>query len=251
MAISGGGLGAGPAARAVADAGPTARAVADLTRKVTGPVPGGMDGLRLVPVPLVPEIRLYLAEDSIVWWARMEAEAGAAMTAPFWASAWAGGQAVARYVLDHPQVVRGRRVLDVASGSGLVAIAARLAGASSVIANDIDPYAIAAVTLNARANGVALLTQLGDILDGSGGDADLVLVGDLCYDAAITERAMPFVDRVVARGGLVLIGDPGRGHLPGDALETVTSYRMSMDSSIGAFIDAERRRTHVLRPRPA
>jgi predicted nicotinamide N-methyase len=228
-----------------------ARAMADLTHKVAGPVPGGMDGLRLVSAPLVPEVRLYLAEDSIVWWARMEAEAGTALSAPFWASAWAGGQAVARYVLDHPETVRGRRVLDVASGSGLVAIAARLAGARSVTANDIDPYSIAAVMLNAKVNRVTLSTHLGDLLDESGGDAELVLVGDLFYDDAIAAKALAFIDRVTARGGRVLVGDPGRGHLSGDSMETVTSYRMPADPFVGAFIDAERRRTDVLRPRLA
>ena len=106
----------------------------------------GLDRLRLVEAPLVPEVRLYLAEDAIVWWARMEAQTGGVLTAPFWATAWPGGQAVARYVLDHPVTVAGRRVLDVASGSGLVAIAAGLAGAAAITANDIDPYALAAIT---------------------------------------------------------------------------------------------------------
>ena len=111
-------------------------------------------GSGLVGTPFVPEVRLHLAEDAIVWWARMEAAAGHALPAPYWASAWAGGQALARHLLDHPELAAGRRVLDLAAGSGLVAIAAALAGADEVVANDIDPYAVAAVTLNARANRV-------------------------------------------------------------------------------------------------
>src|SRR5215468_6831391 len=151
------------------------RAVAYLHGELIAPNQPGLDGLRLVEAPLVPEIRLHLAQDAIVWWARMEAEMGAVLTAPFWATAWPGGQAVARYVLDHPVTVAGRRVLDVASGSGLIAIAAGLAGAAAVTANDIDPYALAAITLNAKANGVTVSTSPGDVLDGDGDDAEVVL----------------------------------------------------------------------------
>src|SRR5687767_3221149 len=113
--------------------------VADETERALAPPVGGLDGLRVVRVPLVPEVRLHLAEDAIVWWAKMEAKAGAVLAPPFWASAWLGGQAVARYVLDHPEVALGRRVLDLAAGSGVAAIAAKLAGAAAVTANDIDP----------------------------------------------------------------------------------------------------------------
>ncbi|GIH17415.1 class I SAM-dependent methyltransferase [Rugosimonospora africana] len=184
----------------------------------------GLDRLRLVEAPLVPEVRLHLAEDAIVWWARMEAETGGAMAAPFWATAWPGGQALARYVLDHPRTVAGRRVLDLASGSGLVAIAAGLAGAASVTANDIDPYALAAIGLNARANDVTVLVSPGDLLDGDGDPADVVLAGDVFYSRAIAERIWPFLRRAAARGALVLVGDPGREHLPGEHLTTVASY---------------------------
>ena len=103
-----------------------------------------MDGLHLTSVPLVPEVRLFLAEDPTIFWARLEADAGRKLPAPYWASAWSGGQALARYVLDHPHVVADRRVLDLATGSGIVAIAAALAGARSVTANDTDPQALAA-----------------------------------------------------------------------------------------------------------
>src|SRR5436305_5723974 len=127
------------------------------------------DGVRLVSLAFVPEIRLYLADDAIVLRARMEAQVGPGLT-PFWANAWAGGQALARYVLDHPHVVAGRRVLDVACGSGLTAIAAAKAGAARVTANDIDPYALGAVALNAQANSVTVMVDEGDLLDGDGGD---------------------------------------------------------------------------------
>jgi predicted nicotinamide N-methyase len=225
---------------------PTERALADLERKLLASADDSMDRLRLATVPFVPEIRLYLAEDSIVWWARMEAEAGGRLAAPFWASVWAGGQAVARYVLDHPAQVAGRRVLDIASGSGLVAIAAALAGAERVVANDIDPYALAAITLNAPVNGVYVDEQDGDLLDGDGGDADIVLAGDVFYDAPMAERVGPFLARAAARGARVLVGDPGRAYLPEEGLETVTSYQVPMAD---AFPYAELTRVNVLQPR--
>jgi predicted nicotinamide N-methyase len=223
----------------------TGYALADLERKVLAPEATGIDRLRLVEVPLVPEVRLYLAEDAIVWWARMEAEAGVSLAAPFWASAWAGGQGVARYVLDHPSAVAGLRVLDLASGSGLAAIAAGLAGAAAVTANDIDPYALAAITLNAKANAVAVTGSYGDLLDGDGGDVELVLAGDVFYSRAMTERVLPFLERVVARGAQVLIGDPGRDFLPEDRLEVVASYQAP---TAGAFSDSEIKQIKILRP---
>lgn len=197
-------------------------------------------------MPFVPEVRLHLADDAIVWWARMEAEAGKVLPPPFWASAWAGGQAVARYVLDHPETVAGRRVLDLASGSGLVAIAAGLAGAAEVTANDIDPYALAAITLNARANGVAVTAAYGDLLDGEGDESQLILAGDVFYSRPLAERMLTFLERVVARGVDVLVGDPGRAYLPSDRLEKVTSYRVP---TIEAFADAEIKQVEVLQPR--
>ena len=184
----------------------------------------GLDRLRLVGTPLVPEIHLHLAQDAIVWWARMEAQTGGVLAAPFWATAWPGGQAVARYVLDHPPIVAGRRVLDVASGSGLVAIAAGLAGARTVTANDIDPYALAAITLNAKANRVSVSTRSGDLLDGDGGPAEVVLAGDVFYNPVIAARMWPFLRRAAARGAQVLVGDPGRGQLPRNRFRTLATY---------------------------
>jgi len=203
--------------------------LAYLETELHAPQVFGLDRLRLVQAPFVPELRLLLAEDAIVWWARMEADAGAALTAPFWATAWPGGQAAARYILDHPATVAGRRVLDLASGSGLVAIAAAKAGAATVAANDIDPYALAAITLNAQANGVAVTTRPGDLLDGDGEDAEVVLAGDVFYHEALAQRILPFVTRAAARGASVLIGDPWRKYLRLDRLTTVASYPAPAD----------------------
>jgi predicted nicotinamide N-methyase len=167
------------------------------------------------------------------------------MPPPYWADAWAGGQALARYVLDHPDVVAGRTVLDVASGSGLVAIAAAAAGAAAVTANDIDEYALAAIALNAHANGVAVNVTRSDLLDGDGGDAEVVLAGDVFYSEAMAGRVLRFLERAAARGARVLVGDPGRAFLPQDRLDVVATYRVSM---IGAPEDAEIRQAFVLQP---
>jgi predicted nicotinamide N-methyase len=201
-----------------------ADAIAYLERELAAPNASGLDRLHLVQVSLVPEVRLHLAEDAIVWWARMEADAGTALAAPLWATAWPGGQALARYMLDRPVTVAGKRVLDVASGSGLVAIAAALAGAATVTANDIDPYALAAITLNAAVNGAAVSTLSGDLLDGDGGDADVVLAGDAFYSDALAQRMWPFLHRAAARGARVLVGDHGRRHLPRERMTITASY---------------------------
>jgi predicted nicotinamide N-methyase len=203
------------------------------------------DALRMSEVPLVPEIHLFLAEDPMLLWARLEAEAGHTMPAPFWASAWTGGQALARYVLDNPEIVAGRRVLDLASGSGLVAIAAAMAGASSVTANDIDEYAIAAIDANANANGVPVTCDPNDLTCGDGGDAEVVLAGDALYNPEIAALVLPFVDRAVARGATVLFGDPGRGYAPEGSFRTLATYHLP---TMGAAEDAQNERTSVLTP---
>ncbi|MFG1777439.1 class I SAM-dependent methyltransferase [Micromonospora sp. NPDC049051] len=225
--------------------GATADALIELEREIDAPG-GGLDRLGLVRIPFVPEVRLHLAEDAIVWWARMEAHAGHALPPPYWASVWAGGQALARHLLDHPDLAAGRRVLDIAAGSGLVAIAAALAGAERVVANDIDPYALAAVTVNARANHVTVAATCGDLLDSEPDGTDLLVAGDVLYDATMAARVLPFLRRAAATGADVLVGDPGRGHLPPGVLATVASYPVpttepSVDSSV--------RRVQVLRPR--
>lgn len=214
---------------------------------LSGPADAGLDRLRLAEAPLVPEVRLLLAEDAVVLWARLESEAGLDLPPPFWATAWAGGQALARYVLDDPSVVAGRRVLDIASGSGLVAIAAAKAGAAAVVANDVDPYAVAAVGANAAVNGVELALSSVDLLDGDGSDIEIVLAGDVLYNPAVAARMLPFLARVAAHGGRVLVGDPDRGHLPGSWLEPVATYRTSVR---GAPEDAQHDVTSVLSARP-
>jgi predicted nicotinamide N-methyase len=203
------------------------------------------DALRMAEVPLVPEIHLFLAEDPMLLWARLEAKAAITLPAPFWASAWTGGQALARYVLDNPQLVAGRRVLDLASGSGLVAIAAAMAGAASVVANDIDEYAIAAIDANANANGVTVRCDSADLTGGDGGDAEVVLAGDALYSAELAAVVMPFADRVLARGAAVLFGDPGRGYAPEGSLRTLATYHLP---TMGAAEDAQHERTSVLAP---
>lgn len=182
---------------------------------------------RLVPVPFVPEIRLRLAEEAIALWERTESARGEGdLPPPFWGFAWAGGQAVARYVLDRPELVAGRQVLDLAAGSGLVAVAAALAGAASVTAAEIDPYAVAAITLNAEANGVAVTARRADLLDGDGAPAEVVLAGDVFYQRSMAGRVLPFLRRARSRGALVLVGDPQRAYLPKEHFAAVATYRV-------------------------
>ncbi|GLZ28333.1 50S ribosomal protein L11 methyltransferase [Lentzea sp. NBRC 105346] len=173
------------------------------------------------PVPMVPEIVLHSAAEAMDLWALTERE-----QPPFWAFPWAGGQALARYVLDHPETVRDQTVLDLASGSGLVAIAAALAGAARVIANDVDPLSLAAIALNAQANNVHIELLEGDQLAGDAGGADVVLAGDAFYDRDITERVMPFLRRASAgvRQCRVLVGDPERAHLPRSQFTALVRY---------------------------
>jgi predicted nicotinamide N-methyase len=218
-----------------------------LARPTAASTDAGLDGLHQVPVHLVPEIRLHLADDAILVWARMEAEAGMTLPAPFWASAWLGGQALARYIIDHPETVAGRRVLDFASGSGLVGIAASLAGASEVIANDIDPYAIAAIEMNARVNAVTIAVSCDNLLDGDDADTDgvdVILAGDVFYSESMARAVLPFLERASARGADVLIGDPGRVALPGGRLRIVATYPAA---NAGTLADAELEQIHVLR----
>lgn len=205
------------------------------------------DGLRLVRPSFVPEIRLYLADDAIVFQARLEDRFGPVPN-PFWTNAWAGGQALARYVLDHPEVVAGRSVLDVASGCGLGAIAAARVGAATVTANDIDPNALAAVAMNAEANAVQVRLNQDELLDGDGGDAEVILVGDGFYAVGLAERMQGFLRRAAARGAHFLVGDPDRGHLPDDQLEVLTSYRVY---GLGAAEDMQLTEVSVLGPAPA
>jgi predicted nicotinamide N-methyase len=168
----------------------------------------------LVTVPFVPELRLHLADEPIELWERTEQAGAGEQPPPFWAFAWAGGQALARHVLDDPDLVAGRAVLDLATGSGLVAVAAARAGASVVTANDIDPLSLAATEANAEANGVKVRTVEGDLLDGTEYEAGVILAGDVFYSREMAARVLPFLRQAAYRGALVLVGDPGRAYLP-------------------------------------
>lgn len=199
---------------------------------------------RLLPVPHAPEIALHVAEEATELWQKTEDElAVIGLPPPFWAFAWAGGQALARYLLDHPQIVAGRRVLDFASGSGLVAIAAAKVGATPVEACDIDGFAAAAIGINATANGVVVTPRCEDLI-GCDEGWDVVCAGDVCYERDMAERVIDWLAGLSARGATVLIGDPGRSYLPRGKLEAVASYEVPVTR---ALEDAEIKRSSVWR----
>jgi predicted nicotinamide N-methyase len=168
---------------------------------------------------LVPEIRLHLAtEITPIWQATEDSLARSALPPPFWAFAWAGGQALARYLLDHPAQVAGRSVLDFGAGSGLVAIAAAKAGATSVLAAEIDHLAAAAIAANAALNDVAIAVRTMDLLDTTDSHWEVVTAGDVCYERPMADRVVGWLRMLAARGVLVLLGDPGRAYLPSEGL---------------------------------
>ncbi|MFS8111676.1 50S ribosomal protein L11 methyltransferase [Rhizobium jaguaris] len=178
--------------------------------------------LPVLPVPSIPEIRLHRAGPQSGLW-RL-AEQNPEFGSPYWAHHWGGGLVLARYLLDQPDTVAGRRVLDLGAGSGIVGIAAAKAGAAEVIAADVDPYAIAAIGLNATINGVTILPVLADLTKGELPATDIVCVGDLFYEAALAERVTAFLDRCLEQGIDVLIGDPWRAHLPQSRLRLLAEY---------------------------
>ena len=180
---------------------------------------------RLQPAGVVPELQLHLADDMDAAWESLQRELDDGdLPPPFWAFAWLGGQALARHVLDHPAEVRGRRVLDLATGSGLVALAARRAGAAHVLAVDVDPVAVEAVRLNAAANGLAVEVAEQDLLGQPPPEVDVVLAGDVFYDAAMAARVQPWLLAAVGSGSRVLVGDPGRHYLPRALLRPVAEH---------------------------
>ena len=198
---------------------------------------------KLLAVPLVPEIRLHSAEESLPIWQKTEDELGAVnIPPPYWAFAWAGGQALARFLLDNPAMVAGRSVLDLGSGSGLVAIAAAKAGAARVLAADIDALALAAIGLNAAANTIKLETTADDLLDAPPGTFDVVLVGDLFYERPLAERALTFVEAAHRRGAHVLAGDPRRSYFPPDRFRQLAEYSVPVTRELE---DMEIKRTSV------
>jgi len=201
-----------------------------------------LQNTRLLAPPLAPELRLHLADEAVPLWTKTEEELGEiGLPPPFWAFAWAGGQALARHVLDHRELVRGQRVLDFASGSGLVAIAAARAGAASVEACEIDAFACAAVTLNAEANGVEVRVREENIL-GQDDGWDVVLAGDVSYERDMAEAVTGWLESLARRGAQVLIGDPGRSYLARDRLELIARYQVPVTRELE---DAEIKDTGV------
>jgi predicted nicotinamide N-methyase len=197
---------------------------------------------RVLPVPHAPEISLHLADEATALWEKTEEELGQiGLAPPFWAFAWAGGQALARYILDHREIVAGKNVLDFAAGSGLVAVAAAMAGASKVEACEIDEFAIEAIALNAALNGVHIAPLLGDVV-GTDEGWDIVLAGDVSYQKDMAEAATDWLAGLGRRGAHVLIGDPGRTYLARDRLTPIAEYRVPVTR---ALEDAEIKRTAV------
>ncbi len=195
----------------------------------------------LIAPPLVPEIQLYLATEVVPLWRATEDELEKiGVPPPYWAFAWAGGQALARYILDNPDLVRGKQVLDIGSGSGLVGIAAAKAGAAHVLAADIDGHAIAAIRLNAAANDCAIAVTQDDVI-GLPGAWDIILVGDLFYERPLAERLLAWLEPMAVPA---LLGDPGRNYFPKDKVEKLASYEVQTTRDLE---DREIRQTGVYR----
>ncbi len=198
----------------------------------------------LIRPPLTPEIVLHLASEIVPIWRKTEEELAAeGVPPPFWAFAWAGGQALARWVTDHPECVRGRSVFDFASGSGLSAIAAAKAGAARVVANEIDAFAAAAIALNAKANDVSVACVIEDMIGRDDG-WETVLAGDVCYEREMAGRVFEWLRALTARGATVLLGDPGRNYLPTSHLQELAVYDVQTTRELE---DREVRRTKVWR----
>jgi predicted nicotinamide N-methyase len=198
----------------------------------------------LLAPPLVPEIRLRLAHEALPLWEKTEEELGQiGLPPPFWAFAWAGGQALARYVLDNPATVAGRSVLDFASGSGLIAIAALKAGATTATASELDAIALVAIATNAEENGVRLAATSADLIGRDEG-WEVVLVGDAFYEKPLADRLLPWLEALASRGAIVLVGDPGRSYFPKSGLARLATYEVPVTR---ALEDAEIKRTSVWR----
>jgi predicted nicotinamide N-methyase len=203
------------------------------------------DNTKLLSPPLVPEIRLHLAEESLPIWQKTEEELGRInVPPPFWAFAWAGGQALARYLLDNPALVQGQSVLDLGSGSGLTAIAPLLAGARSALAADIDPLALVAAELNAAANGVVIATTPDNLLAQVPAAFDVTLVGDLFYERPLAEAVLAYIEAAATGGSTILIGDPQRTYFPRGRFTQVAQYNVPVTRELE---DSEIKRTAVWR----
>jgi predicted nicotinamide N-methyase len=202
------------------------------------------DNTRVMSPSFIPELRLHLADDAVSLWELTEEQLGEmGLPPPFWAFAWAGGQALARYVLDEPAIVAGKTVLDMASGSGLVAIAAMKASATSALCADIDAFAGHAAQLNAALNDVQVTTTDADLI-GADADAEIILVGDIFYDRDLSPRVLAWLERMQGQAKSVLIGDPGRTYLPRDKLQQIAAYDIPVTR---ALEDAELKRAAVWR----
>ena len=205
---------------------------------------------RLQRPPAVPELELHLADDMDDAWASLQDELDdGTLPPPFWAFAWLGGQAVARHVLDDPELVGGRSVLDLATGSGLCALAARRAGATSVVAVDVDPYAVTAAGLNAAHNRLDVQVRHGDLLDAPPPEVDVVLAGDVFYDAQMAARVLPWLRDAARAGAHVVIGDPGRHYLPRALLRERAAYDVPTTRDLEG-VEVKRVRVYELPPAP-
>jgi predicted nicotinamide N-methyase len=201
----------------------------------------------LIAPPLVPEIRLHLATEVVPLWHKTEEELEAAgVPPPYWAFAWAGGQALARYVLDNPKIVKDKRVLDFGAGSGLLSIAAGKAGARSVVAADIDAFARAAIALNGAENGVTVVITADDVIGGPCA-WDVILVGDMCYERPLAERLLAWLGDCVRAGAMVLLGDPGRSYFPKSGVTKLATFHVQTTRDLE---DREIRETSVYRFAP-
>ncbi len=203
---------------------------------------------RLRPAPGLEEVRLHLADEVLPLWRAVQVETGDPdADLPYWAFAWAGGLAIGRYLREHPAAVAGRRVLDLASGSGLCAIAALHANAAEATAADIDPFAAAAIELNARANGCRVTVVRRDVLDEQPPDVDVILAGDWAYEARLAERVLPWLRRARDRGIDILAGDPGRRYLPADELVELAAYEVRTTTEL-EDLELTQGRVYALRP---
>ena len=200
---------------------------------------------KLLSPPLVPEIKLHLAEESLPIWLKTEEELGEInVPPPFWAFAWAGGQALARYILDNRETVTGKTVLDLGCGSGLTAIAPMLAGAKSALAADIDLLALTAVELNAASNGVTVETTSANLLAFPPKRFDITLVGDLFYERSMSDAVLAYIETAAAQGSIILIGDPQRNYFPRGRFQQVAEYNVPVTRELE---DSEIKRTAVWR----
>jgi predicted nicotinamide N-methyase len=203
------------------------------------------ENTQLLSPPLVPEIKLHLAEESLPIWRKTEEELGEMnVPPPYWAFAWAGGQALARFVLDNPALFQSRRVLDLGAGSGLTAIAAMQSGSATVLAADIDAIALVATELNAAANSVGVTCTADDLLAAPPASFDIVLVGDLFYERQLADKVLVFIEQAVTHGAIVLIGDPQRNYFPRGRFAQVAEYSVPVTRELE---DALIKRTAVWR----